>query len=159
MIKMTVRMECLQFHRHTFYNGEIVFWGIFFFFGLSVLQTWIMPDEFYGAVLYFVFCFWLCFHLFKNSSHLLKLFRKMLEHCFVVELQKCFVNMVVSTKWQNELSLLNELFVQICRWSLKTYSGKTPQRCLKTPKLRMTSPLTMLKSVNQFEKRSLKVHI
>lgn len=80
-----------------FIMGKL-FFGEFIFCGLSVLQTWIMPDEFYGAILYLVFCFWLCFHLFKTSSHLPKLFGKMLQHCFVVELQKCFVDMVVSSR-------------------------------------------------------------
>ena len=37
--------------------------------------------------------FWLIWSLFKMSPHLLQLFRRMLQHCFAVKLQKMFVGL------------------------------------------------------------------
>ena len=62
--------------------------------GISgLLKTLIMPDKLYWAMSC-VFFFSNVFVLyFKRSPNLLQLFRKMLKLCFVVKLQKCFLEL------------------------------------------------------------------
>ena len=61
-------------------------------FGISgPLHTWITPDELYGAIWRVILSpFW-------TSPLLLHLLRRMLQHCFALNLQKYFVDYETST--------------------------------------------------------------
>ena len=65
-------------------------------FGISGLpQTWITADHLNGAIL--------CFHFFPFLSlQLLQLFRRNLQCCFAVKLQKCFVDSKTSTNFPSK---------------------------------------------------------
>ena len=54
------------------------------------METSGLRDELYGAVLMLGFFSVVISH-FKTGPHLLQLLRRMLQRCFAVKLQKCFV--------------------------------------------------------------------